>query len=355
MARGSRGRRLAQGIYEDASGLAATVSVGSGKDKLQREKRFPAGTGLKKMKDWQDETRVALRHALKAPARGTLAAKLPKYVEIVKPLIPASWKDRERDLNAWLPLFGHRRVESLTTKEITDQLLEWRTKTSARTCNGRRDALSHFYHWLAGRDLQKRHKLSGGPVEGAIRFTTPDPTPKALPLGVIDRVLAKLTPPRVYPRSEGHTSARLRLMRWTGARPSQLGRLRAEHFDLDSAIKSVTIPRGKRGKVVRIPLISEDAIQSAEDFIKWKAFEEWSCPSANKALAIACKAAGVKTFNLYVIKHSVASHLRASGADLADVQDTLGHTDAKTTAIYAPPVSRKQLEMFRTLEVSRAS
>lgn len=354
MPRGSRGRRIAEGIWDDDTGLAATVSVGSGKDKLQREKRFDRGTPLKTMKAWQDETRVALRHALKSPARGTLAAKVPKYVEIVKPLIQASWKDRERDLHTWLPIFGQRRVESITTREITDQLLSWRTSTSARTCNGRRDALSHFFHWLEGRDLQRRHKRSGGPVEGAIRFTTPDSVAKALPLGIIDRALAQLAGPRVYPRCDGHTSARLRLMRWTAARPSQIGRLVPASFDLASDVPAVTMGRGKRGRVVRIPLLAEAARQAAADFIAWNAFGRWSCPSANKSLALACVAANVPVFNLYVIKHSVASHLRQH-ADLADVQDVLGHTDAKTTAIYAPPVSRKQLEMFRTLEVSRAS
>lgn len=354
MPRGSRGQRIAKGIYRDTHGLAAIVSVGSGANKQQREKRYDTDASLKAIKAWQDETRVSLRLLLKSPARGTLDAKAPAYIAIIKPLIPASWKDRERDLKAWLPKFGNRRVESISTKEITDQLLEWRQTTTARTCNGRRDALSHFYHWLAGRDLQRRHKLSGGPVEGAIRFTTPDPTPKALPLATIDVALAKLTPPRIFPRSDGHTSARLRLMRWTGARPSQIGRLEPHHFDLVSPVKSITIGRGKRGRVIRVPLLSEAAVQAAQDFVAWKAFGAWSCPSANKALAIACKAAGVPVFNLYVIRHSVASHLRAQ-ADLADVQDVLGHTDQKTTAIYAPPVSAKQVAMFRTLEVSKAS
>jgi integrase len=348
MARGKR-HRIAKGLYEDESGVAATVSVGSGKDKLQREKRYEPGTPLKTMKAWQEETRVSLRLLLKSPARGTLAAKAPVYIEIVKPLIPASWKDRQRDLNAWLPLFGDRRVETITTKEITDQLLEWRTKTTARTCNGRRDALSHFYHWLAGHNLQKRHKVSGGPVEGAIRFTTPDPVAKALPLATIDLVLAKLTPPRVFPRSDGHTSARLRLMRWTGARPSQIGRLEEDSFDLASPIKSVTIGRGKGGKVARAPLLADDAVKAAEDFIRWGAFGSWSCPSANKALAIACKAAGVKPFNLYVIRHSVGSRLRSAGTDLADIQDILGHANPKTTRIYAPPVDAKVIAAFERL------
>jgi integrase len=351
MARGKR-RRIAKGIYEDAYGIAATVKVGD----QQREKRYDHGTALKPMKEWQDETRVSLRTLLKTAERGTLAALAPKYVEKVTPLIPESWKDRQRDINAWLPRFGQRRPDSVTTKEISDQLLDWRHEVSARTCNGRRDALSHFYHWLAGKvqSGSKRRKMSGGPVEGAIRFDKPDPTPKALPLETIDTVLSNLPGPRVFPRSDGHTSARLRLMRWTGARPSQIGRLTATNFDLTSAVKSVTIGRGKKGRVVRIPLLAEAAVQAAEDFISWKAFGRWSCPSANKALALACKAAGTPVFNLYVVKHSVASHLRQR-ADLADVQDVLGHTDPRTTAIYAPPISDKQVAMFRTLDVKKAS
>lgn len=351
MARGTR-VRIAKGIYSDRYGLSATVKVGD----EQREKRYDVGTPLKTMKAWQDATRVALRQIVQTAERGTLAALAPKYVEKVAVLIPESWKDRQRDLNAWCHRFGDRRPGSLTTAEITDQLLDWRRTHSARTCNGRRDALSHFYHWLAGKVVtgNKRHKMSGGPVEGAIRFDTPDPVAKALPLATIDLVLAKLTPPRVFPRSDGHTSARLRLMRWTGARPSQIGRLEVHHFDLVSPVKSVTIGRGKRGRVIRVPLLSEAAVSAAEDFVAWKAFGFWSCPSANKTLAIACKAAGVPTFNLYVIRHSVASHLRLQ-ADLADVQEALGHTDPKTTAIYAPPIDAKRLAMFRTLQVERAS
>ena len=43
------------------------------------------------------------------------------------------------------------------------------------------------------------------------------------------------------------TAVRLRLMRWTGMRPSQMGRLRAEDIRLDEPSPYVVVPRGKGG------------------------------------------------------------------------------------------------------------
>jgi len=344
MGRGQR-HRIAKGIYSDDSGIAATVSIGTGKDRDQREKRYDFGTPLKTMKEWQDSTKVSLRQNTRRDIqRGTLAALIPIYLSKIEPLFtPKGYQSRVTDINCWLPGFGHRRPETIKTSEITDQLLAWRKERGPVTCNHRRDALSHFYHDRAGAALNKRHKLSGGPVEGAIRFAGPDPRPRAVALETIDRVIATIPdePIRV----------RLTLLRWTGMRPSQQGRLERGHFDLDGRQKSVVVPRGKRGKLVRIPLVTKEAIQAARRFLELELFGEWTTVEANKALTVACPSLKVPRFTTYQIKHSVGSFLRSQrGVDLADVRDVYGHIDEATSAIYAPPVQAKQVQMFKLLK-----
>ena len=332
----SRSRtRVAPGIYKDRWGLAATVKVNG----VQRELRFAPGTSLKAIRQHRDDLRASLR-TLPRGARRTLASDAERYLDQVTGNLIGS-AERRRDVEAWLPKFGH--LATLTLAEhlatLNAQLHEWRRARAASTCNHRRHALMHLTRVLYGR----RAALD---LEDLVRFPLPLPRPRWVERAHIEAVLEHLAP-------DTRTSARLRLMHWTGMRPSQMGRLAAADFHLSDPVPYVNVPRGKGGRHAAIPLV-DDALAAVRDFMAVDAFRPWSTQSANKAIQAAARKAGRSPFTVYQIRHSFATWLRHAGADLADIQDLYGHADAATTRIYAPPTLAKQRDAIQRLRVVRA-
>ena len=135
----SRNRtRVAPGIYKDRWGLATTVKVNG----IQREVRFPPGTSLKTIRARRDELRASLR-TLPRGTRQTLAPDAERYLEQVTGNLIGS-AERRRDVEAWLPKFGH--LPTLTLVEhlaaLNAQLHDWRRTRAASTCNPQRSP--HF-------------------------------------------------------------------------------------------------------------------------------------------------------------------------------------------------------------------
>ena len=330
---GNRGQRIriAPGIYRDQYGLSSTVKVGT----IQRERRVPEGTKLLAIRSWQDEVRAQLRK-LPAEQSGTLQADVARYLEAIQPTL-VSFADRRRHLEAWLPRFGHYRMDVLlssATPALNAQLRKWRGGLSASSCNQRRDAITNLVKVLYGR----RAALD---LIDLVRFDRPDPVPRWLPREHVEAVLARLNPGT-------KTEVRLRLLHWTGMRPSQMGRLQLEDFRLEEPIPYVVVPRGKGGRLAAVPLV-EEGLRAARDFIDRGAWSAWSCPSANKLLAAAAKKAAIEPFTVYQIRHSFSSALRRAGVDVADIQELYGHTDPRTTKIYAPAWLPRHLEAIGRL------
>ncbi len=326
-----RRTRVAEGIYKDRYGLAATVKVHG----VQREIRFPRGTPLKTIRARRDQLRASLR-TLPHGARHTLAHDAGRYLEQVRTEL-VSIADRQRHLDAWIPKFGHVRTLNLSqdVSGLNAQLRAWRQTLSASSCNQRRYALTNLVKVLYGR------RASVDLID-LVHFPKPDPMPRWIPRATIESVLAQLAP-------RTKTEARLRLLHWTGMRPSQMGRLRRDDFRLDAPIPYVAVPRGKGGRLAAVPLVG-DGLAAARDFIAREAWGAWSCPSANKLIAAAAARAGAEPFTVYQIRHAFAAGLRQTGSDVADIQDLYGHTDAATTTIYAPPQLAKHAAAIKRLQ-----
>ena len=322
--------RISKGVYRDRYGLAATVKVNG----IQREHGFPRGTPIRTIQAWRDETRSSLRRLPKG-AKHTLRHDAERYLD-QKASQLVSIRDRRRNLYEWMPRFGHIRTLALEQHvgELNAELYEWRKKRSGATCNHRRDALMNLVRVLYG------SRAASG-LSDLVTFEKAAPKPRGIDRAHIADLLRRLKP-------GSKVRARLELMQWTGMRPSQMGRLGREDFQLDAEIPHVIVARGKGGKAARLPLV-EEGVAAARAFIAAEAFGKWKTQPANKQLAKAAREAGRPAFTSYQIRHSFATGLRQSGADVADIQDLYGHMNAETTKLYAPGQMEKHREAIERM------
>jgi integrase/recombinase XerD len=129
----------------------------------------------------------------------------------------------------------------------------------------------------------------------------------------------------------------------TGLRRSELVRLKVE--DIDSQRMVIHIHQGKRKKDRIVPL-SPKLLETLREY--WRRAkpqtylfpgQHGDVPLTTKAVWHACRGAvrraGIqKRISPHSLRHSYATHLLESGADLHTIQLLLGHADIKDTTVY---------------------
>lgn len=313
------------------------VAVGDrGRGGRQRETTFPADAGLREMKAWQTHERARLLRQGIVPARGMLEADVPTYLSKMKRKL-AFADSREDEIDAWLDRFGKRKRHTITRDEVRRQVKDWEDEGfAASTIRHRMTALSTLYDVLDGDDAYN-------PVKGVKRPKEAEPKPDSRPPHMIISVLDELWYRAAMNNRGWKTLARALVLAHTGMRPSQMMRLDSDlHIrpHLDDAVATVEVPSGKGGKTHWKPLTT-DGVAAFRLFLRVGAQGKFSTSSFYKSWIMACDNANVARFNPYKLRHSYATLLRRAGADIADIQELLGHKSPKTTQRYAMVVPEK--------------
>ena len=194
----------------------------------------------------------------------------------------------------------------------------------------------------------------------------------------------------VFAGVEGMKGLMIRLMYGSGLRVMECVRLRIMDLDFDYKQVTIRFSKGKKDRVVPMPdtLIEQLHAQvrwrqrlhekdhdaritgvfippalarkypNAENELRWQYLFPSSRVSQDprsgkirrhhlhqtviqKSIRIAANNAGItKRVTSHTLRHSFATHLLASGADIRTVQDLLGHADVSTTMIYTHVLGR---------------
>lgn len=331
---------MPSGIVPDRNGWRAFQRIHKGAGGL-KSKRFPKATPEREMRQWQEDQRVSYRQkqTTNPISRDTLAADAVSYLKLVATM--PSLSDRKRDLQAWVDELGTRRRRDLTVNDYRLVLQRWRVggkangkPLAASTVNHRRTALMHLYSVLDG-------KGAHNPLRDIPAFVEPHAEPRDLGFETALAILSKA--------KANKTGARLRVLMWTGIRgSSEFGKMTSAHVDLERGV--CWVPTGKGGKARELAL-NQHGIAAWQAVIDAKAWGHYSKSSLWKAFqrcvakvnedrAKANQPPLVKV-RPYDLRHTIATWLRRSGADLADVQAFLGHQSQKMTQRYSPYTSDK--------------
>ena len=201
--------------------------------------------------------------------------------------------ERRRDVEVRLPKFGHLLTLTLVNHLATlnAQLHDWRRTRAASTCNHRRHALMHLVPDLYGR----RAAIDLKDLEDLVRFPLPQPCARW-----VDRAHIDAVPDRLSPGTK--TSTRLRLMHWTGMRPSQIARLTRTDFRLSDPALRQRAPR--QGRSTGHNPSRRRSPSCLHDFIAADAFGPSSTQSANTVIHAAAQKAQQPPFTVYQIRRS---------------------------------------------------
>jgi integrase/recombinase XerD len=133
-----------------------------------------------------------------------------------------------------------------------------------------------------------------------------------------------------------------------GLRVSELIELMVKNIDQNRKIVHIVCSKGKKDRYVNLPI---SIIPLLNDYLKeyqpvnylfeGQFQEKYTTRSAQAVFKNAMKKAGIqKTVGIHGLRHSYATHLLEAGTDMVFIQKLLGHSNIKTTEIYAKVSTR---------------
>ena len=320
-------RRIAKGIFADASGLAGIVKANG----QQKEHHYPAGTPLDVIRRWQNETRRQLeKHIVRAP-RGTLLADVDRYIPQIKNL--TSWRERRSELRAWCKRHGNIHRGRITPDLIRETISVWAEDGVApKTLTNRLNALAMLYRALDGQGIPT-------PCDEIRRPKGPDTVKEAVAPEIIRRVEANLRDrERRGLLRDATTRARFMVLAACGRRPSELKRAEPTDVDLE---RRVWTPRNGKGGLSDPIYLNDDMLAAWTFFAAVNAWGDFCSNSFPRVLRSAGWPAAIRPYNL---RHSVGITMSESGVDLADIQVHMGHTRISTTRRFYVPVLNSRIQ-----------
>ena len=252
-----------------------------------------------------------------------------------------------------LQLADWQSVASLTTRDLRGQLASRRAEGLSNTSAARElSALKGFVAFAreqVGADPGTAPRMRGPRIKkGLPRPVTPDEA-----VNVVDAVASTSGAPWTGLRD----AAVLLLMYGAGMRIAEALSLSAEDLPLGETL--VVTGKGSKQRVVPLLPVIRQAVSAyveacPHDLAQGPLFRgvrggPLGQGMVQRAMARARKALGLPdTATPHALRHSFATHLLGSGADLRSLQELLGHASLGSTQIYTQVDAAKMLEAYRS-------
>jgi integrase len=262
------------------------------------------------------------------PSRDTFAEFAPRYLQHQQArLTPLAYERTRGVVETHLRrVFGALRLAEIRTADVERYITaRTRAKTSAHSVTKEVNVLKHLFTVAVQQEL-----VATNPAHGVRTPRVPAGRLRYLQPTELHAVL-KACPVWLRPIAA--------LLAFTGMRRGELLGLR--WLDVDHAGGRIMLPQTKNG-TGRVVWLSEMARTVLNSLPRGRATELVFPPSkqvspANVSLTLlrTCRRLGIADFRLHDLRHTAASWLMMTGADIYTVAQLLGHKDVRMTARYA--------------------
>lgn len=316
--------------------------------KLQDELRlrFPSAKWSATKKSWYLPDLTSVRKALQLPLKTAIEGKVLKIDPVNRQaylLMHERLKLKKYSHNTvvqYLSEFNHLLrllkgfpVEKMTPKRLKDYFLYCVEKEgmAERKLNGKINAIKFYFE-----QVLHRPKMF---------FDIPRPKkPQKLP-----KTLSKREVKLIFSATTNlkHLIA-LQLAYGMGLRVSEVVNLKVGDIDSDRMMVHIQGAKGKKDRYVPLPssllpLLRRYYMEFLPEtyLLEGQYGGQYSKASVQNIFKTAMRKAGVeKRIGIHGLRHSYATHLLESGADMRFIQELLGHNSIKTTQVYTKVTPR---------------
>lgn len=271
-----------------------------------------------------------------------------RYLQVEKNASEHTLRAYKKDLEVFYEFLeqpGEVRVE---TFEIRGFIAYQREKgLTKKTISRRRATVMSFFKYLKAEGV-----ISVNPARAVPGPKVPENLPKFLNHGEISNLLDSEDPRKQYTArfTQLRNSAICELFYASGLRVSELARLNKQDINLD---EEIVLVHGK-GKKERFVPVGQKAISAINLYILERHLKKIKGIDENEALFVNTKGHRLTDRTLrnivdkeyrrtndtgnsispHTLRHTFATHLLQSGADLRTIQELLGHENLSTTQKY---------------------
>jgi len=321
-----RHKRDRDGVFIRRGSYYISYTDAQGRRKQRKLKGVISLTEAKKMRAAEVQNVEKARIlGYTEPTKDTFAAFIPRYLKYQEARLTPRAYERTRGIveDHLRPVFGAMQLAMIRKRDaegyVTARLLEASVGTVRKEFFMLSHVLSLAVDWeLIPANLVQGVKLPKVPA-GRVRYLQPTE---------LQAVLAAC-PEWLRPI--------VALLAFTGMRRSEVMGLR--WLDIDRRGERILLPQTKNGegRIVWLNDLALDVIDSLQPGRPTdRVFSPDNTPdNVTMAFRHACRKIGIADFRLHDLRHTAASWLRMSGADLQDVADLLGHRDLRMTRRYS--------------------
>jgi integrase len=242
------------------------------------------------------------------------------------------------------PYFGTMKLAQVKKRHVEDYITKQRNGgLGASSVRKELNVLKHMFSFYVEQELLEFNPASGvkGPKAPQARLRYLQPAELAAVL--------KACPPWLQPIAG--------LLAFTGMRRSEVLNLRTMDVDLQNGCVTLQQTKNNKPHVVWLNRLARQVLifsmrpgAKPTDCI----FAGDNLRKENVSLAFlrTCRKCGIADFHLHDLRHTAASWMRQSGADLQDIQKVLGHSNIKMTDRYAHLSPKHLLSVVATLDAA---